>query len=233
MVKRHVCIATALMIFVAATTSFAQDKYQWKLEDTDEGCQIYTSKVAGKDYIAAKTSCVIPARIEVVGMVLRDIEAFPQWMSDCKETKILKVVSDADDVFIFWFRQHVMLLTDRDMVLKSTREMKPGYGFITANSTNEVAYDVDKGYVRMPSFFSEYTLEWVDREHTKVTFMIDPDLARGIPKGIANSTIKKIPFKSLQGMKKMVKLQKYIDSAKTSVYAKLAEDGMKDGTLKP
>jgi len=36
-----------------------------------------------------------------------------------KKQKFLKVVDDENDVFIFWVRQHVTLLTDRDMVIKS------------------------------------------------------------------------------------------------------------------
>ena len=81
----------------------------------------------------------------------------------------------------------------------------------------------------MPSFSSLFTLEWIDREHTRVTFMIDPDLGKGIPIGIANNTIKSTPLKTLKKMTKMVKLSKYIESAKTSKYNKFAEDYVKAG----
>jgi hypothetical protein len=244
MTKIHVLLTTVLMLIVVASTSLAQsadksglvmnsDKYQWKLEDTEDGCQIYTSKVAGKEYIAAKATCVIPARIEVIGVVIRDIPASVEWMDDVKEAKILQTVDDEKDVFIFWIRQHIPLLTDRDAVLKSEPpEIRPGFSDIRFGTTKEMTYDADKGYVRMPSLSSEIILEWVDREHTKVTYMNDPDLGKGLPKGMTNSQIKKNPFNSLKGLKKMVKLQKYIDSAKTSKYAKVVEDGIKDGTLK-
>ncbi|MCK7512262.1 MAG: START domain-containing protein [Desulfobacterales bacterium] len=207
------------------------DKYQWKLADTEDGCQIYTSVVAGRDYVASKATCVIPARMEVIGMVLRDIANYPEWMQDCKETKILKVVDDANDVFIFWFRQHITLLTDRDMVIKSKTIIRTekGQNLIYADATNEVPYDSGKGYVRMPSFSSLFTLEWIDREHTRVTFMIDPDLGKGIPIGIANNTIKSTPLKTLKKMMKMVKLNKYVEPAKTSKYNKFAEDYVKAG----
>ncbi len=94
-------------------------KYQWKLDSNQNGCQVYTSQVPGKEYIAAKAVCVVPAKMEVVGMVIRDIINYPVWMTDCKDTKMLKVVNDQSDVFLFWFQQHVPILTDRDMVLKS------------------------------------------------------------------------------------------------------------------
>jgi hypothetical protein len=231
MSKKNLVIAIVLMLLFVVATGFAADKYQWKLVDTDDNCQIYTSAVAGKDYVAAKATCLIPARIEVLGTVLRDIANYPEWMEDCKDTKILKVVDDENDVFIFWFRQHVALLKDRDMILKSKTaiDMKGGINLVYADSTTEMNYDAGKGYVRMPSFYSLYTLEWVDRENTRVTFMIDPDLGEGVPTGIANRTIRKIPVKSLKNMMKMAKKSKYIEEAKTSKYNKMAEEFVKAG----
>lgn len=231
MAKINFIIAAVCMLLMMTSTGFAFDKYQWKLVDAEDGCQIYTSVVAGRDYVAAKATCVIPARMEVIGMVLRDIANYPEWMHDCKETKILKVVDDANDVFIFWFRQHITLLTDRDMVIKSKTIIRPekGQNLIYAGATNEVPYDPGKGYVRMPFFSSLFTLEWIDREHTRVSFMIDPDLGKGIPIGVANNTIKSTPFKTLKKMMKMVKLSKYVESAKTSKYNKFVEDYVKAG----
>jgi hypothetical protein len=234
MTKKSFITTIVLMLFIVATTGFAADKYQWKLNDTENNCQIYTSTSPGKDYIAAKTTCVIPARIETVGVVLRDIANYPKWMEDCRETKMLKVVDAENDVFIFWFRQHIPLKTDRDMVLKSTLnlDLKNGKDIINADLTKEIPYEAGKGYIRMPSFNSVWTLEWVDREHTRVTFMIDPDLGNGIPKFVANPIIKNTPYKSLKRMMKIVKDSKYIEEGKTSRYNKLVEEVIKGGYVK-
>ena len=231
MCKRKVIVTIVLMLLIFATTSFAAaDKYHWKLVDTEDDCQIYTSDVRGKDYIAAKTSCIIPAKLEVIGMVIRDIENYHESMEDCKDTKILRVVDDEKDVFIFWLRQHFPLFADRDIVLKSKRDIdKDGRVLIFTEATNEMSYDSGKGYVRIPSLYSLCTLEWVDREHTKVTYMIDADLGKGMPAVIANIAIKSIPYKSLRKMMKMVKKSKYIEAAKTSKYKKMVEELVKAG----
>ena len=235
MAKRNFIIILVLMLIIVASTSFASDKYQWKFVDTKDGCQIYTSVVAGKEYIASKTTCVIPARMEIIATLIRDIANYPEWMENCKETKILKVVDDENDVSIFWFRQHITLFTDRDMVLKSTvkRNIEKGQYLIYGDLTNEMSYDSGKGYVRMPSFNSLFTLDWIDREQTRVTLMIDPDIGKGVPLSIANSLIKKTPYKSLKKMMKEVKKSKYIESAKTNKYNKMVEDAIKAGFLKP
>lgn len=221
--KTMLCVMVFLLISV---TCHAADKYQWKLVENKDGCQTYTSVVAGQDYVAAKATCTIPARIEVLGTILRDIENYPAWMEDCKDTKVLKVADDKNDVIIFWFRQHIRLLTDRDMILKSKtiRDKKSGQVLIYADSTQDISYDTGKGYVRMPSFNSLFTLEWVDREKTRVTFMVDPDIGKGVPLGIANKTITKTPLKSLRKMARMAKEGKYIEAAKTNKYAAQAEE---------
>ena len=226
-------VMTALVLFVAVLSgdTYSQAKYQWKLDSNSGGVATYTSSVAGKDYIAARAIAVIPAKMEEIGMVIRDIPNYNQWMKDCTATKMLKVVSDPNDVFLFWFQQHVPILTDRDMVLKSNVVLnyKDGWCLIKAFTTNEVAYDAKKGYVRMPSFSCDFYLEWVDREHTRVTFTIDPDLGKGVPSSIANSTIKGIPGKTLAGLQKMAKMQKYIDAGKTSKYNKMITAAIKQG----
>jgi ribosome-associated toxin RatA of RatAB toxin-antitoxin module len=219
-----------LLLWFFATSAAAQapDRYSWKLEDTIDGCQLNTSKVSGKAYIAAQSVCVVPANIEVVGAVLRDIEHYPEWMQDCSQTKMLKVVDRGREIYVFWFRQHITLFTDRDMVLKSELTIhEEGRRVIKANSTSDEAYDSGKGYIRMPSFASEWVLEKLDEQKTRVSFMIDPDLAEGLPVGIANSKIKKTPFKSIRGLMKMAKLQKYIDRAKDFVSAKRAAETAK------
>ena len=231
MCKKSIIVIVTFMLVFFTSTGFTADKYHWKLAGTEDGCQIYTSDVAGKDYIAARTTCLIPVRLEVIATVLKDIPNFPEWMYDCKETKILKTVDDDKDVYIFWLRQNFNPLTDRDMVLKSKTIFNPqnGTNLVYAESTKESSYDAGKGYIRMPSFYSLWTLQRVNRENTRVTFMIDPDLGSGVPSGIANIRIKNIPVESLKKMMKMVKNPKYVEAAKKSKYSKFAEDYAKSG----
>jgi len=235
MAKRNFIITLILILIIVASNSFAADRYQWKFVDTKDGCQTYTSVVPGKEDIASKTTCVIPARMEIIATLIRDIANYPEWMENCKETKILKFVDDENDVSIFWFRQHITLFTDRDMIIKSKGKsnIEKGQYLIYGDLTNEMSYDSGKGYVRMPSFNSLFTLDWIDREHTMVTLMVDPDIGKGVPSSIANSLIKKTPYKSLKKMMKEVKKSKYIESAKTNKYNKMIEDAIKAGFVKP
>jgi hypothetical protein len=76
MARRNFIVTVVSMFLIVASTSFAVDKYQWDLDSIKHDCHIYYSEVPGKEYVAAKTTCVFPARIEVVAMVLREIANF-------------------------------------------------------------------------------------------------------------------------------------------------------------
>ncbi len=219
---------------VPAPGASEPNKYNWELERTDGPCKSYSSSVAGKDYVAAKAVCEVPARIEVIGTILRDIEGFPAWMADCKATTILKVENEDKDTIVFWLHQHVPILKDRDMVLRSTVtvDYAKGINLIEARSTDDIKYDSGKNVFRMPSFYAQYRLEWIDRERTRVTYLIDPDLGPGLPTSISNSNIRKIPLRSMEGMIKAAKEKKYVDAARTGKYARWVEEAMKQGYLK-
>lgn len=198
-----------LVFSFGSTPVFAEDRYEWKTAAKEAGCELVTSKVAGKKFIAAKATCTIGARLHDIGGILRDIPAYPRWMSDCTTTTMLEVVDREKDIYVFWYRQHIPVFADRDIVLRSevAHEKVDGkdvYSIIAA-STDDATFDARRGFVRMPSFTSEWRLEEIDAEHTRVSFMIDPDLGEGIPPSWTTTRITQTPFKSIQGLIRVLK----------------------------
>ena len=209
-------------------------KYQWKLESTDANCKSYSSDVAGKPFIAAKVICDMPARIEVISTILRDINNYPKWMSGCEATKMLKVEDEATDTFVFWWHHHIPILQDRDTVLRvtTTANLARGYELIDVYSTEDIKFDSGENLARMSSAFTPFKLEWIDREHTRVSWLLDLNVGAGVPPPVANAIIKRIPYKSMIGLAKMATEKTYLDGAKTTRYAKLVEDAIKLGYVK-
>lgn len=208
--------------------------YHWELDRIDAPCKSYSSVTPGKEYVAAKTVCDVSARIEVLGTILRDIEKFPIWMYDCAGSKVLQVENDENDTLVFWLHQHVPILRDRDMVLRATVLSDPAHGvrIIEARTATDVQHDSGKNLLRMPSFYAQFRLEWIDREHTRVTYLIDPDLGPGLPIGLTNANIRKIPIRSMEGMMKLARNKKVIETAKNSKYARWVEEALRQGQLR-
>lgn len=209
-------------------------KYQWKFESEEDNCKSYSSSVAGKPFVAAKIVCEMAVRMEVIGTILRDINNYPAWMSGCEATKMLKIEDDAKDSFIFWWHHHIPLLRDRDTVLRVTTayNLAKGYELIDVYSTEEIKFNPNENIVRMTSAYTPFKLEWIDREHTRVSWMLDLDVGSGVPPFIANGIIKKIPHKSMVGLAKMAMEPKYLDAAKNNKYFKAIDDAIKQGLIK-
>ena len=238
---RVIWVAIALMALSTAHAQTPRDtleaqpaKYQWKLDSTEGNCKSYTSEVAGKPYLAVKIMCDVPARMEVISTVLRDVPNFPAWMSDCEATKVLKVEDAANDVFVFWWHHHIPLLQDRDTLLRVNTSVHLAKGFILVDvySTEDISYTAPDKLFRMPSAFAPFKLEWMDREHTRVSWMLDLDIGPGVPPPVANSVIRRLPFKSMAGLAKMVTDKNYLDAASKSRYAKLVNEAIQLGQLK-
>jgi len=231
-------------LFIGTQHSFAKDirdtleaepsKYQWKLDSTSDSCKSYSSDVAGKPFIAAKIVCELPIRMEVIGMILRDIESYPRWMSGCEATRMVKVEDKANDTFVFWWQHHIPVLQDRDTVLRVTTHfnLAKGYELVDVRSTSDVSYSPDSRLVRMPSAMTPFKLEWIDREHTRVSWMLDLNIGDGVPPSVANSMIKKIPAKSMEGLVKMATEKKYIEGARSTRYGQVVEDALKAGYVR-
>lgn len=235
----HIALFVFGILFLGLTQAFAQvpqespkagaHKYQWKKDWSDDNCTSYSSEVEGKGFVAAKVVCEMAARFEVLATILRDIDNYPEWMTDCESAKVLRVVDDERDTLVFWFHQHVPLLRDRDMVVRTSvsTDYAKGKHVIDVYSTEETPFDAGKNLYRMPSFYAQYTLDVIDREHTRVEFLIDPDLGSGMPAGIANTFVKKIPYKSIVNMRRVATEKKYVERAKLSKYAKGIEASLK------
>jgi hypothetical protein len=239
----HEVVMKKKMVFVSALcfyatlflshSSGAEQKLNWKLVKSDGVYQTYTSEQPGSRFIASRCVTIMNARMDEIGMVLRDFANFSTWLQDCSTSKLLKTVDDEKDIFIFYLIQDVPILPDRDMVLKSNVVLnyQKGWCFVGVKSTNDFTYPTPKGMVRM-LFDGSFLLEYIDKDHTRVTYTIVPDLGGRVPGMMANPIIKDLPRKSLMKMKVRVAMPQYIESAKKSKYRKMIDEAVKKGYIK-
>lgn len=201
---RLVVVSWAVLAAPALCRAQAPASAPWGPAETVEGCQLSTRPVPGRAYVAARATCAVAAELETLTAVLRDIDRYPRWMHNCSQTKILKVVDRERDGYVFWFRQRVAMLTDRDMVLRTEVPVREQDRWvIRATSTSEVPYDAGQGFVRMPSFASEWVLERIGPRRTLVTFTVEPDLGPGLPAALANDAIARLPLRFIrQGLER-------------------------------
>ncbi len=229
-------IIILFVVFFSSIHASGIETYNWKLESKKNGCVIYTSRVKGQPFKAAKCVSVINAPIEVIGVVLRDFPSYPQWMEDCKATKILKVIKETDinDALIVYVHQGVPVISDRDVVLESNASYNynRGYFKIEFRSTNQVKYGPINGNVRMKRMVGMWRLDYINRNKTRCTYVVNAHLGGMVPGWIANPALKKLPYKTMVNLKKMAQKEKYRVIAKKSKYYRKMQEAIKKGYLK-
>lgn len=218
--KRSMFVFSILLVICFCATALFADG-DWKLVKDSDGTKVYTRPVAGSDMDEFKGVTVIDASLGVISEVLRDIPAQPQWMADCIESRVLKNFPVKDvlteqTMNIYVVNKAPWPVKDRDMCLKihgKETEMDKKM-VVEIKSIGEALVPVTDKYVRITDLTGSYIVEVVGVNKTKVTYQLKMNPAGSVPASLANMTSKKIPFVSLQNLKKMVKKQKYIDGAK-------------------
>ena len=127
--KRCCFIGTvvATIFFMLMTAAAAGVDDDWEYLYTKDGIDVFRKSITGTSAHAFKGFGFVDARLEVIGTVLRDIEAYPRWVARCKETRLLQDIDFNTKVF-YSVVDAPPPFKDRDMVME-----------------NDTVYHVEKG----------------------------------------------------------------------------------------
>lgn len=208
---------------------FAQN---WQTIRNEDGIWLYSREVEGSDIVEFKAETTINARIEVIGEVLRDVEANPEWVADCSFSEIISK-KDANNFTFYLVQDLPWPADDRDVVLNTKTAIDYASGsidvYLNAVNTNQKKND---DYVRMKNVSASYKLQYTDRQHTKVIYRIYADPGGNLAASLVNSFSAALPIETLLGLRRMVKKDKYIQAANKSEDKKIIEELIKKGKLK-
>jgi hypothetical protein len=161
-----------------------------------------------------KGETMVNARIEVIETVLRDIPAYAQFMYNCREGRLIKSFGK-DYLIILNVTDMPWPLSDRDVVVRSivSKDFNRGMFSVVLQGLPEPESSqycpLRKDRVRMYDLKGIFILEIVDREHTRLTYIVHADPV-GIPSGLTNFFSDDNPYGTLTGIKRMVRMEKYI-----------------------
>jgi hypothetical protein len=221
-----------LVTMVIGFSAAAQE--DWKFEYAKDGIDIYTRIVPGSPIYGFKGSSVMNVPIEQVAELISDIPATPQWAPDIKDARVLSKKDDYN-MQVYNVLDLPWPVSDRDFVMETKVEMDLSKGkvVIYADALKDPPMPKNDEYVRVTKMQIKYLLEYIDREHTRVTLTGWSDPAGYLPAAIVNFTATKTPYRSLTGMRRILKSEKYATLAKTSRYRTMVEEQIALGNLKP
>ena len=207
-------VCGVLLLFSVA----GAEEGHWELIKSKNGIDTYRMTHPGTEVCTFKAVGFVDARIEVIGEVIRDIPAYPEWMAKFEKATVLKTIDR--NTYIF----HAVIKTpfpfkNRDMVIENQTlyNFNNGTGTITFTLAKNYNFPEQKGCLRLSELDGRYYFEYFGRNKTRVTYQYRSDPGGNIPVALANMfEIKHYPAITISGLRKMAAKQKYINAGLAS-----------------
>lgn len=182
----------------------------WEFVKEDDGVKRYKRDVEGSKFSSYKGVTIVDANMAQVAAVLRDIPAYPKWMANISDSKVLRTYNP-DDMDIYFALDFPWPASDRDMTVQSRTKADPDTGTIIIHTETYVDPEVPekKKYIRIPQMVQIFTMSYVDKDKTEVSYSLHLESGGKLPAMAVEMDLKKAPFKSLKNMREIVKEDKY------------------------
>lgn len=204
---------TVFLFVLLPSLSFCSET-EWKHLFTRDGIDVYRRSSPETGVYAFKGIGSVEAGIDVVGSVLQDIAGYPQWVARCRESVVLKEINRDTRVF-YTVIDTPMPFKDRDIILSNTTVYHPNEGLVEINFNvfNQDILPPREGYCRVNEFSSQYLIEPLSPDRTRVTFVFKGDPGGNIPVTIANWVESRTyPHSIIMGLREMVRKRKCVSA---------------------
>jgi hypothetical protein len=200
------------MVFLFAASLLSAAEEPWKLVKDADGIKVYSRPVPGTGYKEFRGVGDVKANLEVISKVFEDIPSFPQWFGFCLESKQLK--HDTPDTWQVYIVIHTPgPVSNRDVVADVVRDKKPDRISLVLNAVKQDLMPSGGKYVRMTEMSGTIIMTRTGEDTTNLVYTMKPNPAGYIPGWISNIVQKDQPFKTIQGMREMVKKDIYYEQA--------------------
>ncbi len=228
---KRIMILCVLALFLPGGTLEAMEP-DWEFLKETDGIRVYRRDVPGMDFDAFQGKAIVHARIEVIGMVLRDVLAYPEWMPNCKETQLIETF-DKQNVIIHQVNKTPWPLKNRDSVVKANTTITWRNGVFTVDlqAIDDPRVPPHPNRIRITKMSGRWQLTYLHRDQTFVSYMICLDPGGSLPKYIVKKNMQDAPVNMLRSLRKVVKNPIYLETADQSEDRKMIEEYIKRGLL--
>lgn len=200
----------AVIILVLISSIRGNTEPAWELALDKEGIQVYTRYAPGCPLNEFRGVTTINASMNTIQAVLRDVNRQSDWMGDCLQSNLLKTITP-DHLVVYNLLHLDWPLSNRDLLVDVTFNENQKDKKLVLDMTVYVQdlVPVDSRYVRIRDFRATCTVEEIAVGKCRVVYQNRVNPMAPVPAFLANTIVKKNPYNTLKGMKRMVMLQKY------------------------
>lgn len=230
--QRMLCLTVCLIGLIPSSLP-AVDEIGKLVKDLD-GIHVYTRDVPGKAMDEFKRVGIINARLEIVAAVLRGVPAAVEGMEDTISADKINQ-HEGDDLIALYVTKLPWPLKPRESLLdvKANTDYQHGCAVIDMCGLDDHRLrPVAPSHVPMAYVHASYILEYIDREHTRITYTAMLDQGGIISVLVANLIVVKLPYHTIRALRLMTKKSKYIEVGRNSNDCRIIEHYMELGYLK-
>lgn len=199
------------------------NEYQWSLVKEKDGIKLFKSDTPGIKYKTYKAETVINQPLEALLEVIHDVPSFPKWMPGNRQATILKKLSPGrtdGNVIIYLVWDNMWPFNNRDIIMKveTFNDWDNDRVIIWLKNTDELDYPAKDGLVRVDYFSAEFQFSYIDREHTRVSYMCTIDPGGMVTPALAPMQTAKIPVNTVKALAKQAEDPIYMQMAKEDYF---------------
>lgn len=205
-------IITGLLLLLLPRLLPAEEGWRKAAEGADKKIVVYTRSVEGSPLKAFRGVTRVKATLGSLINLVKDVDAFPEWMYNAKSAKVLVQISDTER-FVYTTQKSPWPVTDRDMVVYSKLEQDPDTRQVTINlEARPREYPEQEGYVRVPAMIGKWQFTPIGDGFVEIVFEARVNPGGRIPNMLANAFVIDNPLETLSGLKEMIQKPKYRDA---------------------
>ncbi len=178
----------------------------WDHFDTEDGIKLWKREVEGTSFVAFRGRGLVPASIRDVAAVIRSADRETEWMANCVDAKTIRWKTTNDAIVYHRTGSPAPFVSDRDVVLLSRFHLEAEKKTIrvTFERTTDPKMPEKEGVVRMPVLQGHWVMKAMSPTSTEVEYQVQADPGGSLPAWLVNLVSKKLPLKTLQGLRKQV-----------------------------
>lgn len=208
---RIVC-AILVMNILVFTSAFAAES-GWKKIGESDGIVGYTRPNPQTPVDEVRAVGMIDAPAAVVEAVIRDVPAKTEYMYNCTEARVVaspELPNSADVIHTYTVTHMPAPVKDRDVVTRTAYTIDKATGTIYSHSVSvDTEYGRSPKRVRMPLARMDYTITPKGPDKCEFTYQGFGHPGGNLPVFVVNTLTKNMGIKTIAGIRKMVKKDKY------------------------
>jgi ribosome-associated toxin RatA of RatAB toxin-antitoxin module len=198
-----------LLLTFVSIASGVMCQGEWKIRKDKNGVVVYTRSSEGQDFDEFKATTTLDFSIATFVNVVRDVEAYPGWITDLRHSQIL--VRKGDTVQIYYSELKVPFPFGNRDVIYSNKFMLDSTNQSMTITIEALPNYIEKkeGLVRMPYGNGKWEAQSVGENQISVTLQMQINPGGNIPAWLVNRFVSDSPYQTLKNLKSFGKKEKY------------------------